>query len=54
MAIKCAVIGAGYIGREHIKGYRSWPDAELVAVAETDERRANEVVKEFDVHTYAT
>jgi len=45
--IRVAVIGAGYFGRFHAKQYAAHPDAELVAVVDTDEAKAGEVTAEF-------
>jgi predicted dehydrogenase len=38
--IKVAVIGAGHVGEHHARLYRELPDAELVAVCDTDAARA--------------
>lgn len=52
MKIRCAVIGAGFIGLDHVKAYKSWPDAEVVAVAETNAVRADELARTFGIRAY--
>jgi predicted dehydrogenase len=46
LAIKTAVIGAGYLGRFHAQKYAALPEADLVAVVDTDPGRAREVAAE--------
>ena len=46
MTIRCAVIGVGYLGRFHAQKYAALPDAELVAVVDADEDRAQEIAGE--------
>lgn len=41
--IKCAVIGAGYLGSLHVQKYAMLPEAELVGVVDADFKRAEEV-----------
>ena len=38
--LRAAVVGAGFIGIEHAAAYASDPDAELVAIVDTDPARA--------------
>ncbi len=45
--IRVAVVGVGYFGRFHAKHYAAAPQAQLVAVVDTDEARAREVAAEF-------
>ena len=45
--IRVAVVGAGEFGRNHARVYRELPDAELVAVVDTDPARARQVAEEF-------
>nr|MDO8100440.1 Gfo/Idh/MocA family oxidoreductase [Candidatus Njordarchaeota archaeon] len=52
MALKCAVIGAGWFGRAHCRVYRDLEDAQLVAVADADSSRASEVAKLYGCKTY--
>ncbi len=40
MAIRCAVIGVGYLGRFHAQKYAALPQAELVAVVDADRAKA--------------
>lgn len=44
---RCAVVGVGYLGRFHAQKYAQLPDAELVAVVDTDASRAEAVAAEF-------
>ena len=41
--IKCAVIGAGYLGKFHAEKYASLPDCDLVAVVDTNAQVAQSV-----------
>ena len=52
MALKCAVIGAGWFGRAHCRVYRDLEDAQLVAVADSDSLRAREVAKLYSCKAY--
>lgn len=47
--LRCAVIGAGYLGRFHAQKYKLLPRAELVAVSDVNKARADEVAHELDV-----
>lgn len=40
---RCAVIGAGRVGGYHAEKYAALPNAELIAVADTDAQRASQV-----------
>ena len=42
-ALRAAVIGVGYLGKFHAQKYAALPDVELVAVADEDYKRAQEV-----------
>jgi len=44
--IRVAVVGAGYFGRFHAKHYAAMPEANLVAVVDTDESQARAVAEE--------
>ncbi|MDE0342016.1 MAG: Gfo/Idh/MocA family oxidoreductase [Deltaproteobacteria bacterium] len=48
--IAVGVIGVGYAGSLHAAKYASLPAAELVAVADIDERRAQEAGARYQVH----
>jgi predicted dehydrogenase len=41
--IKCAVIGAGYLGKFHAEKYATLDNAELVAVVDTESQRCHEI-----------
>ena len=45
--LKCAVIGAGYLGKFHAEKYASLPDCELVAVVDVNEQAAKEVAVKY-------
>jgi predicted dehydrogenase len=45
--VRVAVVGSGYFGRFHADHYARNPRAQLVAVVDTDEARAQAVAKEF-------
>jgi predicted dehydrogenase len=47
--IRVAVIGAGQQGERHIARYTQIPEADLVAVADTDEARAEAIAEKYDV-----
>jgi len=46
--IKCAVIGVGYLGKFHTEKYANLPNAELVAVCDTNEKLCNELGTLYD------
>ena len=43
MAIRVGLIGAGGVARTHLKAYEGIPDAQVVALSDTDRRRCREV-----------
>jgi predicted dehydrogenase len=43
--VKVAVLGVGHLGQHHARIYAEHPNAELVAVVDTDERRGREIAK---------
>ena len=45
--LKCAVVGAGYLGKFHAEKYASLPDCELVAVVDINEEAAKAVAQQF-------
>ncbi|WXG42640.1 MAG: Gfo/Idh/MocA family oxidoreductase [Promethearchaeati archaeon SRVP18_Atabeyarchaeia-1] len=52
MTLRCAVIGAGWFGRAHCRVYRDLINAQLVAVADADSSRANEVAQIYSCKPY--
>jgi predicted dehydrogenase len=50
--IKTAVIGVGYLGKFHAEKYSLLPEAELVAVCDSDSQRANEIATRLGVRSY--
>ena len=47
--IRAAVIGIGWAGQQHLKGYLSHDDVEVVGVADTAEAQLHEVQKQFEL-----
>ena len=47
--VKVGVIGVGHLGQHHVKHYVSLKDANLVGIVDTDQERATEISKEFDI-----
>lgn len=45
--LKCAVIGAGYLGKFHAEKYASLPECELVAVVDVNEEAAQSVAGKY-------
>ncbi|CAG7857250.1 hypothetical protein MCAMS1_02011 [biofilm metagenome] len=41
--LKCAVIGAGYLGKFHVQKYAALPECELIAVVDSDENIAKSI-----------
>ena len=50
--LKCGVIGAGILGKVHLRACRQYPRAEPVAICDINEDRANEAAEEFGVEAY--
>ena len=51
--VRVAVVGVGYFGRFHAKHYAANPNAELVAVADTDAGTGRAVAREFGCEAVA-
>ncbi|MAT75464.1 hypothetical protein CMK14_10030 [Candidatus Poribacteria bacterium] len=47
--VKAAIIGLGWAGCEHLKGYAENPLSDVVAVCDMDQERANQVAQENNV-----
>lgn len=47
--IRCGVVGLGVGRRRHIEGYRTHPNAEVVAIADTDPKRIQDVGDAFHI-----
>ena len=47
--IKVGVIGVGHLGQHHVKHYISLKDANLVGIVDTDQERAAEISKKFNI-----
>ena len=52
MTLRAAVVGVGYLGRFHAEKYAAEPEAELVAVVDTDAARARELAERFACRTF--
>jgi predicted dehydrogenase len=50
--LKCAVIGAGYLGRFHAQKYQMLPGAELVAICDINKETSDAVSQELNVPGY--
>ncbi|OGT06898.1 MAG: UDP-N-acetyl-D-glucosamine dehydrogenase [Gammaproteobacteria bacterium GWE2_37_16] len=48
-SIKCAVVGVGYLGKFHADKYAVLPNAELVAVCDSDEERSKEIATKYNI-----
>jgi predicted dehydrogenase len=51
--LRIAVIGVGYLGRQHARILSSLPDAELVAVVDTNRARAEEIAAQHGTRAFA-
>jgi predicted dehydrogenase len=47
--LKCAVIGAGYLGKFHAEKYAGLPDCELVAVVDSNAETAQAIAAKHGV-----
>ena len=47
--VKAAIIGLGWAGCEHLKGYVENPQSEVIAVCDMDEDRARQIAKENNI-----
>jgi len=52
MALRVAVVGAGYLGQHHARIYSELPETELVGVVDIDEERAREVALRYGSRAY--
>ncbi len=46
--IKCAVVGAGIFGEIHCDTYANYPDAQLVAICDLNEKKGKELAKKYN------
>jgi predicted dehydrogenase len=53
MTIRVGVVGAGFIGRDHLAAYAGWPDAEIVGVADIDLERARAAAGPYGASSFA-
>lgn len=52
MALRIAVVGAGYIGNQHLEAYHSCSDAEIVGICDLIKDKANAGVEKFGGKAY--
>jgi predicted dehydrogenase len=52
MALKVAVVGAGYLGQHHARIYSELEGVELAGVVDTDEERAWEVARKYSSRAF--
>lgn len=52
MTIRVGVVGAGFIGRDHLAAYAGWPDARIVGVADVDLDRARAAAEPHGAPAY--
>jgi predicted dehydrogenase len=50
--INCAVVGVGYLGKFHADKYTVMPNANLVAVCDSDGERAKEIAEKHNVEAF--
>lgn len=53
-SIKAAIVGTGFIGKQHYEAIRRLPNTEVVAIVETDSKRAKAFASEFGIKHYFT
>ncbi len=51
--LKCAVVGAGYLGKFHAQKYASLPECELIAVVDVDFSIATEIACQYGATAYS-
>ena len=54
MPVRVAVVGAGFVGLDHLGAYASWSDAKIVGVVDTDLPRATEAAARYGGRPYAS
>lgn len=52
--IRCAVVGVGYLGKFHADKYAILPNAELVAVCDSDSSRAEEIAAKYNTKSFSS
>ena len=52
--VRAAVVGLGWPGMQHLKGYIADPRSEVIAVCDLDETHAEEVAAEYKIHNTYT
>jgi len=52
MALKVAVVGAGYLGQHHARIYSELDGVELKGVVDTDAERAGEIARKYASSAY--
>jgi len=52
--LKTAIVGTGFIGKQHYEAIRRLPNTEIVAIVETDEQRAASFASQYGIANYYT
>lgn len=50
--IPVAVVGTGHMGRHHVRIYSELPEADLIGIVDTDEKKAAELAGKFNTTAY--
>lgn len=50
--LRVGVVGVGHLGEYHVQKYTALPQAELVGVTDTDQRRADEISRRYGTTNY--
>ena len=52
--INAAIVGTGFIGKQHYEAIRRLPNTEVIAIVETDKKRAESFAQEFGIKHFFT
>jgi len=52
--VNVGIVGLGLVSDSHIKGYQSHPDAEVIAVCDLDEHRAQQICRKYGIEKHYT
>lgn len=52
--IRSAIVGTGFIGKQHYEAIRRLPNTEIVAIVETNEEKAREFASEYGISSFYT
>ena len=51
--VKVGVVGVGQMGRYHVGVYSELSNVDLVGIADKDQRRAQEIARQYNIRSYA-